>query len=82
MSAVADSGAVARSWLFVPGNRPERFEKALASGADAVIVDLEDAVAPADKGAAREAVAAWLSPDRPVYLRINAADTEWFEDDL
>lgn len=82
MSAVADSGAVARSWLFVPGNRPERFEKALASGADAVIVDLEDAVAPADKGAAREAVAAWLSPDRPVYLRINAADTEWFADDL
>lgn len=82
MSAVADSGAVARSWLFVPGNRPERFEKALASGPDAVIVDLEDAVAPADKGAAREAVAAWLSPDRPVYLRINGADTEWFADDL
>lgn len=79
---VAEAGAVARSWLFVPGNRPERFEKALASGADAVIVDLEDAVAPADKGAAREAVAAWLSPDRPVYLRINAADTEWFADDL
>lgn len=82
MSAVADSGAVARSWLFVPGNRPERFEKALASGADAVILDLEDAVAPADKGAARAAVAAWLSPARPVYLRINAADTEWFADDL
>ncbi|NMG03881.1 HpcH/HpaI aldolase/citrate lyase family protein [Azoarcus taiwanensis] len=79
---VAEAGAVARSWLFVPGNRPERFEKALASGADAVILDLEDAVAPADKDAAREAVAAWLSPDRPVYLRINAADTEWFADDL
>lgn len=82
MSAVADSGAVARSWLFVPGNRPERFAKAMASGADAVILDLEDAVAPADKVSAREAVAAWLSPDRPVYLRINAADTEWFADDL
>ncbi|HRQ57434.1 MAG TPA: CoA ester lyase [Azoarcus taiwanensis] len=83
MSAMlAEAGAVARSWLFVPGNRPERFEKALASGADAVILDLEDAVAPADKGAARAAVAAWLSPDRPVYLRINAADTEWFADDL
>lgn len=81
-AASADSGAVARSWLFVPGNRPERFAKAMASGADAVILDLEDAVAPADKLAAREAVAAWLSPDRPVYLRINAPDTEWFASDL
>ena len=42
-----------RSYLFVPGNRPERFDKALASGADTVIVDLEDAVAPDQKDAAR-----------------------------
>ena len=40
------------SYLFVPGNRPERFAKALASGAGAIILDLEDAVAPADKAAA------------------------------
>jgi citrate lyase subunit beta/citryl-CoA lyase len=71
-----------RSLLFVPGNRPERFDKALAAGADAVILDLEDAVAPADKVRAREAVRRWLRPDHAVMVRINAADTSWFEDDL
>ena len=71
-----------RSWLFVPGNRPERFDKAFAAGADVVIVDLEDAVAPADKPAAREAVRAWLSPAKPVFIRLNAASTEWFGADL
>jgi len=49
-----------RSYLFVPADRPERIDKALASGADAVIVDLEDAVAPGAKGAAREALVTWL----------------------
>ncbi len=71
-----------RSYLFVPGNRPERFAKALASGADAVIVDLEDAVPPDRKDAARAHVAQWLAAGRPVVLRINAADTPWFRDDL
>ena len=71
-----------RSYLFVPGNRPERFDKACAAGADAVIVDLEDAVPFADKAAAREAVAAWLSAEKPVLVRINGADTDWFGDDL
>ena len=52
--------AHARSLLFVPAHRPERIDKALASGADGVIVDLEDAVAPGDKGAARQALVAWL----------------------
>jgi citrate lyase subunit beta/citryl-CoA lyase len=70
-----------RSYLFVPGDRPERFAKARASGADAVIVDLEDAVAPANKGAARDAVAGALDAEHPVVLRINGADTAWFEDD-
>ncbi len=73
---------VHRSVLFVPGNRPERFDKALAAGASAVIIDLEDAVAPADKPAAREAVRAWLRPQHAVILRINAEDTPWFADDL
>jgi citrate lyase subunit beta / citryl-CoA lyase len=73
---------VARSYLFVPGNRPERFAKACAAGADAVIVDLEDAVPPAEKAAARAAVAAWLAPERPVLIRINSAASEWFNDDL
>lgn len=49
-----------RSLLFVPGHRPDRFEKALATGADAVCIDLEDAVAPQDKDATREKVAEFL----------------------
>lgn len=74
---------MSRAWLFVPGHRPERFDKALASGADRVIIDLEDAVAPADKDAARAAVSAWLAQARArVALRINTADTPWFEADL
>ena len=71
-----------RSYLFVPGNRPERFDKALASGADAVIVDLEDAVPPDQKDAARRSVSGWLTAAKPVVVRINAADTPWHHDDL
>jgi len=71
-----------RSLLFVPGSRPERFDKALAAGADAVIVDLEDAVAPADKASARESLRAWLRPEHAIVVRINAADTSWFTDDI
>ena len=72
----------ARSLLFVPGSRPERFAKALAAGASQVIVDLEDAVAPPDKDAARAALARWLDPSHPVAVRINGADTPWFAADL
>jgi citrate lyase subunit beta / citryl-CoA lyase len=72
----------ARSYLFVPGNRPDRFDKAFASQADAVIVDLEDAVPPKEKATARAAVAAWLTRSRPVFIRINGADTPWFRDDV
>jgi citrate lyase subunit beta/citryl-CoA lyase len=73
-----------RSYLFVPADRPERIAKALASGADAVIVDLEDAVAPAAKDAAREALGHWMRSAAPatVAVRINGADTAWFEADL
>lgn len=72
----------ARSFLFVPGDRPERFAKALASGADAVILDLEDAVAPAAKEGARAAIAqAWATltaaQRSQVLLRTNAAGTPW-----
>ncbi|HRO58499.1 MAG TPA: CoA ester lyase [Burkholderiaceae bacterium] len=78
--------AVARSYLFVPGNRPERFEKALKSGADALIVDLEDAVPPQDKASARTVTSDWLARqsrgDTQLLVRINAAATEWFADDL
>jgi citrate lyase subunit beta/citryl-CoA lyase len=74
------------TYLFVPGNRPERFEKALASGADAVILDLEDAVAPADKDWARDEIGHWLvarDNDRDrIVVRINDADAPWFAADL
>ena len=71
-----------RSYLFVPGNRPERFVKACASGADVVIVDLEDAVPDAQKSSARDSVASWLSADRPVHVRVNGTNTPWFEEDM
>jgi citrate lyase subunit beta / citryl-CoA lyase len=73
---------IPRSYLFVPGNRPERFPKACASGADAVIVDLEDAVPPAEKSSARAALSGWLSAASPVFVRVNAVETEWFRGDL
>ena len=72
----------ARSCLFVPGNRPERFAKACSSGADTVIIDLEDAVPSAEKAAARANAAAWVSPQHPVLVRVNGADTVWFRDDI
>lgn len=71
-----------RSYLFVPGDRPDRFEKAARSGADSVILDLEDSVAPPRKSAARDAVACALDPDRPCLVRVNALTTEWFEADF
>ena len=76
------STRVARSYLYVPGNRPDRFDKACAAGADAVIIDLEDAVPAADKANARAALSAWLSPAKAVLVRINAAGTEWYQEDL
>jgi citrate lyase subunit beta/citryl-CoA lyase len=78
--------SIVRSILFVPGDRPERFDKACAAGADAVVVDLEDAVAPAAKDLARAKLAAWLVPQRPahlpIFVRINSAGSPWFRDDL
>lgn len=69
--------------LFVPGSRPERFGKADASGADAVILDLEDAVAPADKDRARDAVLAHATALKTrVIIRVNAAGTPWHEVDI
>lgn len=75
-----------RSLLFVPGDRPERMEKALASGADALILDLEDAVVPDRKLEARAAIAAIL--DRPrdhgvaLIVRINPLGSACLGDDL
>jgi citrate lyase subunit beta/citryl-CoA lyase len=76
------------TYLFVPGNRPERFNKAAASGAERVILDLEDAVAPADKTAARQSVHAWMHaitatlPRQQLMVRINDARSDCFAADL
>ena len=72
----------ARTFLFVPGNRPERFSKAVAAQPDIVVIDLEDAVSAADKDTARGHVDEWLSTGNPGMVRINAVDTDWHEADL
>lgn len=79
--------ATACSLLFVPGTRPERFAKALGSGAGGVIIDWEDAVPLDQKAGVREqtlrAVAALSSAEKSrVVLRINAVDTPWHADDV
>lgn len=71
------------TWLYVPGDRPPVVAKALAAGADVVVVDLEDAVAPDRKAYARAATAELLSePQLDVHVRVNALDTPWAADDL
>lgn len=67
--------------LFVPAHRPERFAKAAASGADAIILDLEDAVPEDAKDSARAALVADFT-DLPVLVRINAFGTPWYDHDL
>lgn len=74
-----------RSWMFVPGNRDRFVQKAKASVADAILLDLEDGVLPAEKAEARRAVAAalsetWAGPAR--YVRVNALSTPWLTADL
>ncbi len=77
---------LAITYLFVPGDRPERFDKARDSGADAVVLDLEDAVMPADKPKARANIRAWIAQRREarasVVVRINDANAGAFAADL
>lgn len=68
--------------LFVPGDRPERIAKAAASGADAVVVDLEDSVSPQAKAAARANLASLPDLAVPLIVRVNAVGTPWHDDDL
>lgn len=74
----------ARSFLFVPGDRPERFDKAAASGAHAFIIDLEDAVSPEDKADARFNIIKYLNEVEGgnILVRINDAESAFYEDDL
>ena len=73
-----------RTALFVPGNRPDRIDKAVAAGADAVIIDLEDAVPPAQKeqsrATAREKIAAF--PESEILVRVNAIGSDYLAGDL
>lgn len=87
MSSLAEQLCTAATFLFVPAARPDRFDKAVASGADVVVLDLEDAVAPDDKVSAREAVGTWLADGgsagpSPVMVRVNGAGTPWHADDV
>lgn len=82
MSAAPSPLALARTFLFVPGDRPERHARALASGAGAVIVDLEDAVSPDRKDMARTQIADSFSAlpgaaHGRLLVRVNACDTPW-----
>lgn len=75
----------ARSYLFVPADRPERFVKALNSGAGRVVIDLEDAVGTAVKEAARETLRAWLATapaGTATCVRVNGTQTDWHEADM
>lgn len=69
------------SYLFVPGDRPDRFAKALATGAGSVVIDLEDAVSVDHKARARESAAQALQSGETFSLRINGRDTPWFDED-
>ena len=71
-----------RSYLFVPGDRADRFAKAATSGADEVIFDLEDAVGPEMKAAARANVSDWFAQGGRGTVRINGGDTPWHQEDL
>lgn len=84
----AKAPAENNTWLFVPATRMDRVDKAFASGAEAVIVDLEDAIAQEDKAQAREALKNYYDEQnekhtyQPIWLRINRAGTEAFFDDI
>ncbi|MFI5717776.1 HpcH/HpaI aldolase/citrate lyase family protein [Nocardia sp. NPDC051750] len=74
--------ANARSWLLVPASKPELFAEAAASEADAVVLDLEDAVVPAAKPAAREAVARWVEAGNRTWVRINDVTSAYWDEDV
>jgi citrate lyase subunit beta / citryl-CoA lyase len=75
---------ILRSFLFVPGNRIDRIEKAFASPADAVIIDLEDAVTPSEKESVRKQIGSFLEQvsRKNIFIRVNGAKTSFFMGDL
>jgi citrate lyase subunit beta/citryl-CoA lyase len=81
-AAMREAALTCLAPLFVPADRPDRFAKAAASGADAIIIDLEDAIAPDRKREVRDALSRDVLPAAPILLRVNGAATEWFAGDL
>lgn len=81
-TAIALRAAEARTFLFVPGTRPERFDKAVASGADLIVLDLEDAVATEDKNQARDNVVRWLEHGHGAVVRVNTHQSSYWADDI
>jgi citrate lyase subunit beta / citryl-CoA lyase len=73
---------LARSWLLVNGAQYDRFAPAVHSRADIVVLDIEDAVAPKDKDAARDHVSRWLGEGNTDWVRVNGFGTRWWADDL
>jgi citrate lyase subunit beta / citryl-CoA lyase len=73
---------LARSWLLASGAHADRFEAASHSRADIVVLDIEDAVAPRDKLAARDNVVRWLGAGNTDWVRINGFGTPWWADDI
>ncbi|MCW2556971.1 MAG: CoA ester lyase [Mycobacterium sp.] len=73
---------LARSWLLVNGAQFDRFAPAAHSRADIVVLDIEDAVAPKDKAAARDNVTRWLAEGNSDWVRVNGFGTQWWADDL
>jgi citrate lyase subunit beta/citryl-CoA lyase len=73
---------LARSWLLVNGAQFDRFAPAAHSRADIVVLDIEDAVAPKDKAAARDNVTRWLAQGNSDWVRVNGFGTQWWADDL
>jgi citrate lyase subunit beta/citryl-CoA lyase len=73
---------LARSWLLANGAHADRFEAAARSRADVVVLDIEDAVAPKDKSAARDNVVRWLGTGNSDWVRVNGFGTPWWADDL
>lgn len=81
MPHTAVSPQIARSWLLVPASKPELFQIAQESEADAIIIDIEDAVAAKDKAQAREETVRWLSSGHRAWVRINDAASEFWSGD-
>ena len=82
------TGLAMRSFLFIPGDSPKKLDKGIGSGADALLLDLEDSISPQNKAEARATTLAFLKEAMPakqrprIYVRINGLATGLTDDDL